>query len=130
MIYTPHGVSPATLKPYLKHHLSTLKGALPTTALIHSLNVEANPWWMGGLISGGAVGGMKLLEDLDPRYWIGAHDEIKDSSGIAVAWISKTKYTAEETTKLLRKKEGLGTGRGIGTQVIALDCGEQRRLVA
>lgn len=100
------------------------------TTLIHSLNMESNPWWMGGLISGGAPGGVKLVEEIDVRYWIGAHDEIKDSSGLAVAWISKTRYTAEETTKMLREKEGLGSGRGMGTQVIAMESGERRRFVA
>ena len=125
----PGSVPPATLRPYINNHLAPLRGALPVTALIHSLNMESNPWWMGGLISGGAPGGMKLLEEVDVKYWIGAHDEIKDSSGLAVAWISKTKYTSEDATKMLRQREGLGSGKAVGTQVISLECGERRRLV-
>lgn len=128
-VYTPHGVPPGTLKPYIHNHLWPLRGALPVTALIHSLNTESNPWWMGGLISGGAPGAVKLVEEMDVKYWIGAHDEIKDSSGLAIVWLSKTKYTTEDATKMLRQREGLGLGRGMGTQVIALECGETRRLV-
>lgn len=129
VVYSPHGISLGTIRPYKSNHLSLLRGALPVTALIHSLNVESNPWWLGGLISGGAPRGMNLVEELDVKYWISAHDEIKDSSGVAVAWITKTRYTTEDTTKMLRQKEGLGAGRGIGTQVIAMECGERRRLV-
>ncbi|KAF2166222.1 hypothetical protein M409DRAFT_66711 [Zasmidium cellare ATCC 36951] len=127
VIYTPHGVPPATLRPYVYNHLAPLRGALPVTALIHSLNMESNPWFMGGLISGGAPGGIKLLEEVDVKYWISAHDEIKDSSGLAVAWISKTRYTTEDTTKMLRQREGMGSGKAVGTQVVALECGERRR---
>lgn len=130
VVYTPHGVPPTTLRPYVNNHLAPLRGALPVTALIHSLNMESNPWWMGGLISGGAPGGMKLLEQMDVKYWIGAHDEMKDSSGLAIVWLSKAKYTAEDTTKMLRQREGMGSGRGMGTQVVSLECGETRRFVA
>ncbi|KAK4497177.1 hypothetical protein PRZ48_011627 [Zasmidium cellare] len=129
VVYTPHGVPPATLRPYIHNHLAPLRGALPVTALIHSLNKESNPWWMGGLISGGAPGGMKLLEEMDVKYWISAHDEIKDSSGLAIVWLSKEIYTTEDTTKMLRQREGLGSGRAVGTQVVALQCGEKRRFV-
>ncbi|EME39998.1 hypothetical protein DOTSEDRAFT_74757 [Dothistroma septosporum NZE10] len=129
ILYTPHGIDPTKLRSYLSQHLHPLSGALPLTALFHSLNVESNPWWMGGLISAGAPGGVKLAKELDVRYWISAHDEIKDSSGVAVSFIKKQVYTPEDATKMLKKVQGVEGGRGIGTQVCVLGCGGQRRFV-
>ncbi|KAK4611901.1 hypothetical protein CLAFUW4_12842 [Fulvia fulva] len=128
-LYTPHGIESTKLRSYLSQHLHPLNGALPLTVLFHSMNVESNPWWMGGLISAGAPGGVKVAKEVDARYWISAHDEIKDSSGFAVSFIKKQVYTAEHTTKLLREAEGIGGGRGIGTEVCVLGCGGERRFV-
>ena len=117
VLYTPHGLTPATLKPYLTNHLLPITSPLPLTALFHSLNTEQNPWFMGGKVSNGAPGGVLLAKLLKARYWVGAHDENKNLKGLATVWIKGRVYGVKEVEALL---EGVGQG---GTSVRRLGVG-------
>ena len=117
VLYTPHGVDPSLLRPYVTSHLSHLPGAIPLTALFHSLNVESNPKMLGGVISNGAPGGIQLIKEVDARYWIAAHDEEKKNEGLATKLMSSKVYGVEETIKLLRMIGGIGGSRGKKTVV-------------
>ena len=121
IIYTPHGVPTRTLQPYVQSHLRALN-AIPVTALFHSLNIEANPWFMGGQIAAGAPGGVELLKAMEARYWISAHDEVKDNKGVATTWIKSRQYNVGEAEDLLRQQDA---GR---TRVLKLGNGEVVRL--
>ncbi|USW59341.1 Putative ribonuclease Z/Hydroxyacylglutathione hydrolase [Septoria linicola] len=126
VLYTPHGIEPSNLRPYIDNHLAALPGALPITALFHALNMEANPKLLGGLISTGAPGGVEIVKEVDVKYWISAHDEIKQNEGWATKFMSSRVYDVEEAIKLLRVTGGIGSDKGKRTVVESLGNGGVR----
>ncbi|KAF1352070.1 hypothetical protein BDV97DRAFT_275669, partial [Delphinella strobiligena] len=100
VLYSPHGVSYPTVAPYARTHLAR-ESALPLTALFHSINVEENPWFMGGMVAAGFPGGEQIVRELGARYWISAHDEVKDNRGWSVAWIKSTAFSRDDAQKKL-----------------------------
>lgn len=100
VIYTPHGISPDVLAPYVEHHLHARR-ALPLTALFHGITREQNPWFLGGTVANGAPGGLEIAKLTKPRYWIGAHDEWKENNGFATVWIKTRRFENDEVTALL-----------------------------
>jgi len=124
IIYTPHGVAPAVLKPYVKHHLGP-SDALPLTALFHSVNVETNPWFMGGVVARGAPGGLPIAHELAAKHWISAHDEAKDNRGWATTWIKSRRYSIEDVKRELREAQGVEEGE---TEVHLLALGQMLRI--
>jgi len=131
VIYSPHGVSEATLSPYVHTHLLDLS-ALPVTALFHSINVERNPWFMGGRVMGGLPSGMAIIKRFGARYWISAHDEDKDNRGWATAMIKSKHYTLEEAQQVLdyyfvpdMVGDGMMTKSRRKTTVLDIDVGDE-----
>ncbi|MCJ1362781.1 hypothetical protein MMC16_001887 [Acarospora aff. strigata] len=124
LIYSPHGVTYANIKPYAISHL-VREAALPLTALLHSFDRVQNPWWLGGNISAGLPGGLEIAQNLLARAWISAHDEDKEKSGISVSNIKTRKYSVEEVHSML--EEGSANAR---TEVWILDVGEEIVLTA
>lgn len=121
VIYTPHGLSTRTLEPYIHNHLTQLN-ALPVSALFHSLNVDANPWFMGGVVVAGAPGGVQVAKRVEAKYWIGAHDELKDNRGLSTKLLKTQQYDVE-------KVEGMLGKAGVqGTKVFKLGVGEVLRI--
>ncbi|KJX98766.1 hypothetical protein TI39_contig392g00036 [Zymoseptoria brevis] len=104
-LYTPHGTPLPSLQPYITSHLAPLPGALPLTALFHSLNNETNPWFMGGEVCAGAPGAALLAREVGVKNWIGAHDEVKDTSGLGTRFIKSTIFAKEEAKRLVEKEE-------------------------
>ena len=101
VIYTPHGLSPQFLKPYLNKHLAPLQ-AFPVLALFHSMTVESNPWIMGGTVSRGAPGGLQLAKALGGvQYWLSAHDEEKENLGLATKWCKSRLYNVRDVNAML-----------------------------
>nr|XP_023898822.1 uncharacterized protein LOC112010694 [Quercus suber] len=100
VIYTPHGVSAAVLAPYIEHHLLPRR-ALPLTALFHGITQEQNPRLLGGIVANGAPGGVEIARMTKPRYWISAHDELKENKGLATVWIKSRIFEKEEVEALL-----------------------------
>ncbi|KAI4218384.1 MAG: hypothetical protein L6R40_008779, partial [Gallowayella cf. fulva] len=82
LLYSPHGVSYAHIRPYAESHLIQ-EAAVPLTVLLHSFDRVSNPWYLGGMISAGVPGGLEIARNLLAKTWISAHDEEKDSGGIA-----------------------------------------------
>ena len=121
VIYTPHGVQPQVLDSYIANYLRPLS-ALPVSALFHSINVEENPWFMGGLVAAGAPGGLKIAANVETKHWISAHDEVKDNKGIATVWIKSRQYEVDEVQSMLRE-----AGAG-DTKVHKLGVGEVLRI--
>ena len=102
IIYTPHGVPTRTLEPYVREHLTPLN-ALPVSALFHSINIEENPWFMGGQIAAGAPGGVEIAKVVGVKHWVSAHDEVKDNRGMATTWIRSKRYTDEDVKAMLQE---------------------------
>ena len=133
VLYTPHGMSYATLSPYIRY-LEKL-GALPLTALFHSINVEQNPWFLGGLVARGFPGGMEIIRKIGAKYWISAHDEAKDNQGWSTAMIKSTAYSIDDVQEILDNEcgreisssnnDGYGFSLQRKTTVIDLDVGEE-----
>lgn len=121
VLYTPHGISTPHLEPYILHHLDTLN-ALPVSALFHSLTMESNPWFMGGVVAKGAPGGVDIAKRFGTKYWIGAHDEPKENKGMATVFLKTKQYDADDAESLLNKN-GLQQ-----TKVYQLDVGEVLRI--
>jgi hypothetical protein len=121
IIYSPHGVSPSTIAPYLLTYLRPMH-ALPVTALFHSMNTEQNPWFMGGTVAGGAPLGVQLAKAIGAQHWIGAHDESKDNRGLATIWIKSRQYGVDEVKRMLLEA---GMGR---TRALRLAVGETVRV--
>ncbi|KAF2481951.1 hypothetical protein BDY17DRAFT_340065 [Neohortaea acidophila] len=97
IIYTPHGVSPSTLRPYISNHLAPLD-ALPVSLLFHGLTTAENPWYMGGRVANGAPGGVQIAEQFGVRHWIRAHDEEKINKGVATLLTKMRPYGPEKRT--------------------------------
>ncbi|KAK5131387.1 hypothetical protein LTR08_000990 [Meristemomyces frigidus] len=106
-LYTPHGLSPSTLHPYLTTHLTPTTAPAPLTLLLHGLHTASNPRLLGGRVARGAPGGVPIAKMLRARYWVGAHDGGKVEGGVAV--------------------RGAGGGGGGGSEVCVLGVGEGRR---
>ncbi|KAI5276958.1 hypothetical protein E4T47_00053 [Aureobasidium subglaciale] len=136
VLYSPHGVAYPAVESYASSHLAKMS-ALPLTALFHSINIEENPWFMGGVVAAGYPGGAEIVRKLGVRYWVSAHDEVKDNQGWSVTWIKSTVYSAEEAQQKLdeeKKSIALHQDRKPGkadhrTQIVRLDVGEPLRIV-
>lgn len=124
MIYSPHGVTYAHIKPYAIAHL-VREAALPLTALLHSFDRVQNPWWLGGNISAGLPGGLEIAQNLLARAWISAHDEDKENSGFSVSSVKTRKYSVDEVRSLV---ENVNTN--VKTEVRVLDVGDEMVLKA
>ena len=122
LLYTPHGISPATLNPYVNSHILP-HNALPLTALIHAFSHERNPSCLGGSVVRGAPGGLELLAELGGRVqtWISAHDAPLERRGWSVKWLKSRVLGAEEV-------QGWVKERGWGTRCVELGSGEVLRL--
>ncbi|KAL8719392.1 MAG: hypothetical protein Q9225_003597 [Loekoesia sp. 1 TL-2023] len=123
LIYSPHGLAYSPhLIPYATSHLVP-HAALPLSALIHGFDRVENPWYMGGNVNAGIPGGIEIAKYLMARYWIGAHDEDKENSGLGVMKIRIRKFGVGEVRELVRRE--IGGGGGGTCEVRALDYGEE-----
>lgn len=126
IVYTPHGLSSSAIEQYAASFLKPL-GALPLTALFHAVNTEQNPWYMGGNVVSGLPGGIELVKRLGARYWISAHDEIKETTGLAVKLLKSRVYDVEEAQGILDRESGPSMG-STRTKIVDLDIGEEFRI--
>lgn len=118
VIYTPHGILPSLLHPYVTSHLVTT-ACLPLTCLLHSFDRVQNPWWLGGNISAGVPGGVEIANKLMAKCWVGAHDEVKDTSGVSVMRVRRRRFDKEE----VEEEVGKGTKvekLGVGAEVVLI----------
>lgn len=127
VIYSPHGVSYETIKPYASSHLVS-EAALPLTALLHSFDCVENPWWLGGNISTGSPGGLEIAQKLYTKAWISAHDADKDNRGWAVRRTRIGQYAVDEVKRLLVQEPGSTSWKSSRTHVASLAPGEEHRI--
>ncbi|TKA66358.1 hypothetical protein B0A49_08689 [Cryomyces minteri] len=147
LLYSPHGVPASVLSPYISSHLRPLD-ALPLALLLHPLNRVTNPWYLGGVVSAGSLGGVDICRSVGVRRWISAHDEDKGDQGLLVGLLRFRHFGVEEVRGMLEQWEGKeearvgegkvegGNGREEGkkgrgttrTEVGTLDVGEEIRL--
>ena len=125
VIYSPHGVSFDIIRPYATAHLVS-ESALPLTALLHSFDCVENPWWLGGNISAGSLGGLAIARNLYAKAWVSAHDSDKDNRGWAVKRTQIAKCAIDEVRKLL--EDGSRKKKMFNTEVVSLAPGEEYRI--
>ncbi|KAJ4984884.1 lactamase domain-containing protein [Stagonosporopsis vannaccii] len=126
VIYSPHGVSYDIVRSYASSFLVS-ESALPLTALLHSFDCVDNPWYLGGNISAGSPGGVRIARDLYAKAWISAHDADKDNSGWSVKQTRVTKSTIDHITRMLQDSHAEKC-RTVRTDVVSLVSGEERRI--
>lgn len=127
------------MRAYAESHLVS-SAALPLTCLLHSFDRVQNPWYLGGNIVAGLPGGVEIAAGLMARTWLSAHDEDKESSGIAVRPTVTRKYAVDEVRRVVGRRVGkdgggAGTGTGAGalggggggavTDIRVLSCGQE-----
>jgi hypothetical protein len=144
ILFTPPGLPPATIQPWLITHLLPRTTAttnnpnansnpqLPQTSketptlslLLHSLSHDRNPTCLGGTVVHGAPGGLALLHSLrslkpsfSVEHWIGAHDGPVERGGWSTWWLKSRSYGVQET-QMWVDEEGFA-----GTRVSALGVG-------
>jgi hypothetical protein len=127
VIYSPHGVSFETIRPYATSHLVS-ESALPLTALLHSFDCVENPWWLGGNISTGSPGGLEIAQSLYARAWISAHDADKDNRGWAVKQTRIGQFAVDEVKRMLEQGHENKRLKATRTDVVSLEAGQEHRL--
>lgn len=127
VIYSPHGVSYDIVRSYASSYL-VAESALPLTALLHSFDCVDNPWYLGGNISAGSPGGIRIARDLYAKAWISAHDADKDNSGWSVKRTRVAKSTINHITKMLEDSHAEKHCTLVRTDVVSLASGEERRI--
>ncbi|OJD34724.1 uncharacterized protein BKCO1_2100026 [Diplodia corticola] len=122
LLYSPHGVPYSVIEPYASTHLIQ-QSALPLTALLHSFDRVDNPWYLGGNIATGALGGSDIARQLMAKCWVGAHDEEKDNRGLSVMKLKVRRMEVEELQHSLEES-------GISTKVARLRPGSDVKMRA
>lgn len=96
LIYTPHGLPIAEQNPFAK-----CEPPLHTLALLHGLHDVQIPW-AGPFISRGtqqlnlgAHNALKLQRQIQAKYWLSTHDEVKKGGGL-VGFILRRKVLSLE----------------------------------
>lgn len=89
---------------------------------------------MGGRVASGFPGGMDIAKRLSAKYWISAHDEVKDNKGWSIAMLKSRPYTIDEAQDILDDECGREiSGDGYGftlqrkTTIVDLEVGEELR---
>ncbi|OAK99879.1 hypothetical protein IQ06DRAFT_152297 [Phaeosphaeriaceae sp. SRC1lsM3a] len=127
VIYSPHGVSFDTIRPYATSHLVS-ESALPLTALLHSFDCVDNPWWLGGNICAGSPGGLEIARSLYARAWISAHDADKDNRGWAVKQTRIGQFAVDEVMRMLESGHHSKRPSATRTEAVSLAAGEEHRI--
>jgi hypothetical protein len=104
------------------------EAALPLTALLHCFDRVTNAWYLGGNICTGFPGGLEIAQNLCARAWISAHDEDKDTKGLATKKIVIKKYDREEVESIVSPRSEKFPHKRKGTEAVVLKSGEEIRL--
>jgi hypothetical protein len=127
VIFSPHGCTYKTLKPYAQHHLVP-EACLPLTCLLHCFDRATNAWYLGGNICAGFPGGREIVENLLARCWISAHDAVKETRGFASRKLVVERFGREEVEEVVSPRSEKFPERRMGTEVVVLGVGEEMRI--
>ena len=124
VLYSPHGLPYKILKPYVESYLAA-NAALPLSLLMHCFRIIRNPFYLGGLITTGAIGGSEIAKKTRARYWVSVHDEEKNDRGFSISESQITQYSVEEVQRLIHEwcQDPIATQRF--PKVFELSSGEE-----
>ena len=125
LIYTPHGLPSSAKNPF-----ASCKPPLKTLALLHGLHDVQIPW-AGPFSSGtqqlnlGAHNALKLQRQIQAKYWLSTHDEVKKGGGLVGLILRRKVVTLEDA---LEGEKGLKEG-GVREDVEVVDLENGRGMV-
>ncbi|TDZ15832.1 hypothetical protein Cob_v011187 [Colletotrichum orbiculare MAFF 240422] len=102
ILYTPHGVRPDIVRAAR----SANPGAR-VLAMLHPVDVAG----IGASKTLGVPNGLELERMLEPRYWIGTHDDTFSYSGILSYFLGSEQFTIERGLEEEAKEKGGGMRR-------------------
>ena len=102
VIYSPHGLPYQVVKPYVDSYLAA-KDALPLSLLMHCFKIIRNPWYLGGMITTGAVGGSEIAIKTRAEHWVSTHDEDKNDCGFSINQSRITYFSVEEIQQMMHE---------------------------
>jgi hypothetical protein len=118
LVYTPHGVPLSTDNPFAK-----CSPKLHTLALLHGLHDVQIPWAGPFIQRGtqqlnlGAHNALKLQRQIQAKYWLGTHDEVKKGGGFVGMLLKRKVLTLQDALE----KEGSEGGGEV--KVLELENG-------
>lgn len=98
VIYTPHGITPADLRP-----VADAEPRIRTLALLHGLQDISLP---RAQLNKGAHNGLKAQRLLGAKYWIGTHDELKKGGGIVSWFLKRKQITLKDAIEKEKEEHG------------------------
>ncbi|CAM1507002.1 Fc.00g066430.m01.CDS01 [Cosmosporella sp. VM-42] len=133
VIFSPHGVSYRSLKPYATSHLLT-EAALPLTALLHCFNTVSQPWWLGGTVRAGMPVGQEIASALGAQAWVSTHDGEKNVHVFAGKVPRTRKYRQDEVKRGLSQASNAHTQaksrKPSQTEILVLGAGQEVALTS
>lgn len=123
IIYSPHGALYKVLQPHVTGHLKKAN-ALPLSALIHGVDRNDYPWWLGGNVITGAPGGLEIIRHVGATKWIACHDIKKEQYGWFVWMITVTEFAPEDVRQKLRDM-AVERGRKDIPDLVNLEVGQE-----
>ncbi|KAI9805844.1 MAG: hypothetical protein M1825_000458 [Sarcosagium campestre] len=127
IVYTPHGVSLEDIQ-----HMPSACPPIRTLALLHGLHDISIAQWQRAQLNLGAHNGLKVQRLLQSKYWIGTHDEEKESRGIVARFLHRKDLTLKDALE----RERFDTEKSTGETFLAdfdestfHDLGNGQRLV-
>ena len=119
LVYTPHGLPISGMNPF-----ADSKPPLHALALLHGLHDVQIPWAGPFIHRGtqqlnlGAHNALKLQRQIQAKYWLTTHDEVKKGGGLVGMILRRKQYTLEDALE----KEGAGKGDDV--KVVDLENGK------
>ncbi|KAL7270552.1 hypothetical protein RUND412_006739 [Rhizina undulata] len=137
ILFAPHGSPFSAVSPWLSG--LPLNAASPEaphlSLLLHPFNDVHNPAYLGGTISHGFPGGLKVCQNCDVGTWMSAHDEDKKLGGFVAGKVSKNRRSGAEVVQGLRgagikawehdDEEEAIKEEGKGIRILVLEVGEE-----
>ena len=71
-------------------------------------------------MSAGLPGGVEIARNLMAKYWVSAHDEDKENSGVSTLQVKTRKYRLDEVEIMVQEQAGTTTvlNLGVGQELV------------
>lgn len=111
LLYTPHGLRPASLPPLLP---PLADPALHPLLMLHGLHDVRIDFSLQ--LNLGAHNGLAAQRALGARYWVGTHDEVKKGGGVVAWFLRRKRWVLGDALEQEKEKEVAGNGNGKGAE--------------
>jgi len=104
VVLSPHGVPPDVVEAWRRD-----EPEVEVLALLHSLDIVSNPWWLGGVVALGHPSAVRLSKALKPRLLVSHHDEDDKAARGLVSVVLKRSKADHDAVRAELKRRGLDT---------------------